>query len=576
MTAGRGDPPRTSVAALLRGLSTIAGQRFPTASDATDATLALIADRLGMRTAYVARIDKERDDLEVVASFNVPGGCEVAVGTRLELPDAFRSAVTETIATEPLIAGRSISVPIMLADGSFYGVLAARDPDPRDFGAEEVEWLTVVAHLHAARAARDQEVERRRAAEREAVRIQSESERSRGQMRALLDAASDGMVLVDPGLRFRVINRRFVEMFGLDAPTVLGHTFDELADEAERIFDDAAGFAQAITGTVIDQERVISIPVTQRAPVKRELQMLSTPVHGAGKEHLGRLYAFRDVTNEREVDRLKTEFVSLVSHELRTPLTSIKGFVDLLFELEVERLSADQIEFLTIVRNNVDRLVAIINDLLDISRIESGHLMLDWSEFDLKQTIAEVAQSFQPQLATKRQRLTVDVATSLPFILGDRARVLQILTNLVSNAHKYTPEGGEIAISARAEERFLAIDVADTGVGMTAEEIDQLFTKFFRARNRATQQAGGTGLGLTITRSLVEALGGQIDVTSQPGEGTTFHFTLLIAAGERRAEPIAMPWSQGEDDFDEGGDEFLGETPVYARGSAGERDRSDG
>jgi PAS domain S-box-containing protein len=352
------------------------------------------------------------------------------------------------------------------------------------------------------------------------------------------------MVLIDPGHQYRLINRRFAEMFGIDRSAVLGRTFEELASEVDRVFADAAAFTRAVVGSVQDTERVFSVGVTQRAPVRRELQMVSTPVHGAGDEYLGRLYTFRDVTNEREVDRLKTEFVSLVSHELRTPLTSIKGFVDLLFEFDVDRLSAEQREFLTIVQSNVDRLVTIINDLLDISRIESGRLELQWSEFDLGQTIAEVARSFQPQLDAKNQRLDLDLPSSLPYVLADRERVIQILTNLVSNAHKYTPAGGSITISARADERFFTVEVADTGMGLSAEDLGKLFTKFFRASNRATQEVRGTGLGLAITRSLVEAHGGQITATSQLGEGSTFRFTLLVAAGEQRTAAPSLPWSQ--------------------------------
>jgi PAS domain S-box-containing protein len=435
-----------------------------------------------------------------------------------------------------------------LADGSLYGTLCAVDPEPRRLTPAGDQLLTVLARFLATQIERDLEIERRLATEREAAAIHAEGERSRGRMHAVLDAASDAMVLIDPGRRFRVINRRFAEMFGIDPQEVIGRRFEEFAPEVERTFEDAVAFVQAVAGSASDWERVFSIGVTQRWPIRRELQMFSAPVLGAGDEHLGRLYAFRDVTHEREVERLKTEFVSLVSHELRTPLTSIKGFVDLLFEFDVERLSADQVEFLTIVQSNVDRLVAIINDLLDISRIESGRLALDWSEFDLRQTIAEVVQSFQPQLATKRQQVTtVDLPPSLPFVLADRARVIQILTNLVSNAHKYSSDGSEIAVSAAADDRSLTIEVADTGIGMTAEELERLFDRFFRARNRTTQEAGGTGLGMTITRSLVEAMGGQIDVTSRPGEGTSIRFTLVAAAGRQRIEPVAMPWSRGTD-----------------------------
>lgn len=562
---GNGSASNTA-ASLLGGLSSLAGRSFSTSGDAIEAILKLIADQLGMRTTHLSHISEEDNLQSVVAAFNAPDGCAVMAGSEIDLEDTYCRTVAAMVDPEPLIIedtktdprfagsraarafpniGSYLGVPIWLSDGTFYGTLCAIDPEPHRLTPEGAELVTVLARFCATEIERDLEAERRHAVEREATLIQADRERSQAQTLAVLDAASDAMVLVDPNREFRVVNRRFAEMFGVESSAVIGRKFEELAPEVERTFEDAAGFAQIVAGSAADPERVLSTAVTQRFPVKRELQMLSTPVHGAGEGHLGRLYAFRDVSHEREVDRLKTEFVSLVSHELRTPLTSIKGFVDLLLEFEVERLSADQLEFLTIVQSNVDRLVAIINDLLDISRIESGNLNLEWSEFDLRQAITEVANSFQPQLIAKRQTLSLDLPRSLPYVLADQARVLQILTNLVSNAHKYTPEGGSITIAARADERFLAIDVTDTGIGMTAEDLERLFTRFFRARNRATQEVRGTGLGMTITRSLVEAQGGQIDVSSRPGDGTTFHFTLLAAAGEQRPVAAQMPWSLG-------------------------------
>lgn len=575
MTASRGAPPAASVAAgsdasasLLGGLSSLAGHSYRTSADATDAILQLVAGQLGMRTAYLTRIDRARGELLMVSSFNEAGGSGIVAGSSFVLEDTFSSTIAasdepapliiEDTRTDPRVAGGRaarafptigsyFAVPITLADGVLYGSLCAVDPEPHRLTPKGDHLLTVLARFLATQIERDLEAERRLTAEREAADVQAEAEVSRGRMRAVLDSASDGMVLIDSRRRFSVINRRFAEMFGIDPQTVIGHRFEEFVQDVRRTFDDAVGFVQAVAGSASDQERVFSIGVTQRWPARRELQMLSTPVRGAGEEYLGRLYAFRDVTHEREVDRLKTEFVSLVSHELRTPLTSIKGFVDLLFELDVERLSVDQVEFLKIIQSNVDRLVTIINDLLDFSRIESGKLNLDWSEFDLRQAIVEVAQSFQPQIASKHQRMTVDFAPSLPIVLADKTRVMQILTNLVSNAHKYTPEGGAIAVTAVADGRFVAVEVADTGIGMSADELERLFDKFFRARNRTTQAAGGTGLGMPITRSLVEALGGQIDVTSQPGEGTTIRFTLVAAAGEQKADPVVIPWSRDRD-----------------------------
>jgi len=263
--------------------------------------------------------------------------------------------------------------------------------------------------------------------------------------------------------------------------------------------------------------------------------MFSTPVRSREGVYLGRLYVLRDVTREREVDRMKTEFVSMVSHELRTPLTSIKGYIDLVLEGEAGEVSGEQGEFLRIVKNNADRLVALVNDLLDVSRIEAGKIQLNRQPLDLISLIRNVSTSLRPALDGKVQHLALDLPPALPSTLGDPDRVTQILTNLLSNAHKYTPQGGRIRIAVRPEPGQLRVDVEDTGVGLSPEEQQQVFTRFFRARNRATQQVGGTGLGLAITRSLVEMHGGEITLSSAPGNGSTFSFTLPTT--EQAIEP---------------------------------------
>jgi signal transduction histidine kinase len=228
----------------------------------------------------------------------------------------------------------------------------------------------------------------------------------------------------------------------------------------------------------------------------------------------------------QEANRLKTEFVSMVSHELRTPLTSIQGYAELL--LEDDRIAGEERESLTLVKKNADRLLALINDLLDLSRMEAGKLDLHRTGLDLDRLIPEVAGSLRPLIEAKRQRLQLDLGETLPAVWADQDRVTQILTNLISNAHKYTLAEGSITVAARRDDGFVRVDVSDTGVGLSPEDQAQLFTKFFRARERSSQAGGGTGLGLVITRFLVELHGGQIDVSSAPGQGSTFSFSLPV------------------------------------------------
>lgn len=226
----------------------------------------------------------------------------------------------------------------------------------------------------------------------------------------------------------------------------------------------------------------------------------------------------------QEANRLKTEFVSMVSHELRTPLTSIQGYADLL--LEDEGIAETQRESLTIVKNSSDRLLGLINDLLDLSRMEAGRLNLHRTSLDLARLLPEVAGSLRPLIEAKRQRLRLDLGDALPPVWADADRVTQILTNLISNAHKYSLVEGSITVAARRDDGFVRVDVSDTGIGLSPEDQAQLFTKFFRAHERSPQAAGGTGLGLVITRLLVELHGGRITVSSAPGQGATFTFFL--------------------------------------------------
>jgi signal transduction histidine kinase len=230
----------------------------------------------------------------------------------------------------------------------------------------------------------------------------------------------------------------------------------------------------------------------------------------------------------QEANRLKTEFVSMVSHELRTPLTSIQGYAELL--LEDEQIAEEQRESLTLVKKNADRLLGLINDLLDLSRMEAGRVDLHRTSLDLARLIPEVAGSLRPLIEAKRQRLRLDLGEALPAVWADQDRVTQILTNLISNAHKYTLVEGSITVAARRDDGFVRVDVSDTGTGLSPEDQAQLFTKFFRAHERSPQAGGGTGLGLVICRLLVELHGGRITVSSAPGQGSTFSFTL--PAGE--------------------------------------------
>lgn len=212
-------------------------------------------------------------------------------------------------------------------------------------------------------------------------------------------------------------------------------------------------------------------------------------------------------------------------------MTSIKGYIDLLAAGDAGPLTADQLEFVGIVKSSADRLASLINDLLDISRIDAGKVELLRRPFSLGLLLQHVATILRPQLDARQQSLRVVTLPDLPVLEGDANCLIQVFTNLLSNASKYISAGGAVRIEANAGHGLVQVDVTDTGIRMTTEELAQLFTRFFRSSNRLARKAGGTGLGLTISRSLVELHGGQMAVTSTPGRGSTFSVRLPMDAG---------------------------------------------
>jgi signal transduction histidine kinase len=242
----------------------------------------------------------------------------------------------------------------------------------------------------------------------------------------------------------------------------------------------------------------------------------------------------------RRANEAKTEFVSFVSHELKQPMTSMKGYTDILMKGMAGELNETQHGLLETIRSNVDRMNSLVSELLDVSRIESGRIRLEFGDVSVKRMIEDALRTIQGQIESKQQVLKVDVASDLPLVHGDRSRLMQVLTNLVSNAHKYTPEGGDITVRARMwsngqnggdGDAFVLCSVVDTGIGMSPEDQERLFkTKYFRADNPAVRSVPGTGLGLVITKSLVELHGGEIWVESELGRGSAFSFTIPVAA----------------------------------------------
>ena len=229
-----------------------------------------------------------------------------------------------------------------------------------------------------------------------------------------------------------------------------------------------------------------------------------------------------------EISKKKSEFISAVSHELRTPLTSIKGYASILMTGKVGEIPEAVKERLAKINSHSDNLVKLINDLLDIARIESGRVEMKTVLQPVKHMLDNIADLLTPQLNNKNLQLRLNLPADTPEIEFDTAQVERVFINLVGNAIKFTPPGGSITINAIThwDRERLLFEVADTGIGMKKEDLNKLFSEFFRAENEINMTVKGTGLGLALAKNIVEAHGGRIWVTSEPGAGTTFHFTL--------------------------------------------------
>lgn len=232
----------------------------------------------------------------------------------------------------------------------------------------------------------------------------------------------------------------------------------------------------------------------------------------------------RDITERKEVERLKDDLVSTVSHELRTPLTSLRGFAELLLTREFSR--EKQRHFLEVILNEGTRLTNLINDFLDIQRIESGKQTYHFGAVDLAPLLQNALTVFNPEAT--HHHLHVEITDNLPQVYVDADRLHQVLANLLSNAMKFSPKGGRIAIRARQVEDSVVVEVADPGVGIPPDMIPRLFQKFYRVDNRETRSIGGTGLGLALVKDIITAHGGQVWVESQLNEGSSFFFSLPI------------------------------------------------
>ena len=347
---------------------------------------------------------------------------------------------------------------------------------------------------------------------------------------AIIQSVDDGLVMIGAGYTIETMNPAAERALGTQREAAQGRHFLESTRD-EKLFERVRAAIepeQAPSEDETDRRREDDFITTGEGTKRRHYQPLATPVRDASGEVLGAILHLRDVTKLKEIDQLKSEFVATASHQLKTPLTSIEMSVGLLRDHVGDQLEARDQQLLEDARQDIDRLRALIEDLLDLSKIESGRMEMDVDRVPVDLLFEKAMQNLEGQAGERSVALRREAPDGLPDASADANKVTWILNNLVSNALRYTERDGEIILSAEQTGSAVHLSVTDDGAGIPYEHQRDIFDKFVQIENG--QATGGSGLGLAICKEIVETLGGRIWVDSVPGEGSTFTFTLPIAS----------------------------------------------
>jgi PAS domain S-box-containing protein len=492
---------------LARTGSTLATELDPLA--VLDEVVGQATTLLGADAGSVAMLE----DGELVISATAGAGVEDAVGSRapstgwlggdvvqLRAPVAREDVSVDTLrADADAVVAQGfrayLGVPLAGPEGALHGVLAVYGRDPRVWREEEIEALGALA-TNASVALANAELYQRLALEHE-------------QSIAILSNVADGIVAVDRDSRVVVWNAAAARITGVPATEALGRTpFEVLRRELE---SDTGG-----------TNRLMSI---MRGSEEVWISLSEALMRDPAETVAGRIFAFRDISAERVVDQMRSDFVTTVSHELRTPLTSIYGFAETLLRQDIGFSDEERETFLGYIASESERLTGIVDALLNVARLDSGTLQVDLVPTDIGEVLNEaVSESGAPALSNGH-RFVVDLEEGVPAVRADPDKLRQVISQLMENAVKYSPAGALVRVEARKQRGNVEITVADEGSGIPDSQLDRVFDKFYRG----SAADPGTGLGLFIVQGLVSAMGGRIWVRSEEGAGSKFTFALPVA-----------------------------------------------
>jgi PAS domain S-box-containing protein len=457
------------------------------------------------------------DEQELVVGAVFGEGTDEAVGARVSVTamlsgDVFQSrapvAVANASASDALLgadvlvtAGYSsyLGVPLFGPEGAPAGVLAVYGWRPRTWRIEEIDALQALAGNTSAALANAELYSR----------VSLEKERSV----AILANIADGIVAVDRDGRVVLWNAAAEGITGVPQAEAIGHTTVQVLQRDLESPDDEVPLGQRLVSILRGGEEVwLSL---SEAVMRDPLGAVA-----------GRIFAFRDISSDRMVEQVKSDFVAAVSHELRTPLTSIYGFAETLLRQDIPFGEEERRIFLGYIASESERLTEIVDQLLNVARLDAGDLQVELGRIDVGSVVSEVVETVE---GANGHSFEIDLPEEPLAAEADPDKVRQVFNILVENALRYSPEGGKVTVGARRNADRVEVRVVDEGTGIPAAEREWIFRKFYRAGSAARDGAAGTGLGLFIAKELVNAMGGRIWVDSTEGEGSSFAFELPVA-----------------------------------------------
>lgn len=337
-----------------------------------------------------------------------------------------------------------------------------------------------------------------------------------------LQSLADGVTLVDDGARVALLNPQAQELFGV-------READWIGDEVKTFYGAIA--ANSAVGAILAERfsqhaaRAHETPRLEfalRTPHERMIEAKWFALQESGAYGV----LWRDVTRDKEAEQIKNQLLSTVSHELRTPLASIKGFATTLLRQDVRWDEATQREFLRIIEEESNRLEELIDNLLDMSQMEAGALRIQREPTQLRRLVRESVE--QAQRRTEAHWFVMDLPAELPRVWADPRRVRQVMNNILENAIKYSPNGGQITVTCEVDRENVIVSISDQGQGISPEYLERVFDRFFQVDGASTRKLGGSGLGLAIAKGIIEAHGGTVWAESAEGAGSVFRFSLPI------------------------------------------------